>query len=86
MRLGRYADAAVDLTAVLIHFPEVAELYEERAACYKALGDKAREAAEREAAAKRLPHSAQGLNNRAWRLVVGPPAQRDAKKGLELIR
>ena len=32
-RLGRYAERADDLTAVLALFPEDAELYEERAAC-----------------------------------------------------
>jgi len=34
------AEAAEDLTAVLAHFPEDAELYEQRAACYAAMGDK----------------------------------------------
>jgi serine/threonine protein kinase/tetratricopeptide (TPR) repeat protein/WD40 repeat protein len=85
-RLGRHAEAADDLTAVLVRYPEDAELYEERAACYAALGDKAREAADRAAADRWLPRSTQGLNNRAWRLVTGPPAERDPKRGLELIR
>jgi tetratricopeptide (TPR) repeat protein len=85
-RLGRHAEAADDLTAVLVRFPEDAELYEERAGCYAALGDKAKEASDRAAAEKWLPRSAQGLNNRAWRLITGPPGERDPKKGLELIR
>jgi serine/threonine protein kinase/tetratricopeptide (TPR) repeat protein len=85
-RLGRRADEADDLTAVLTGFPEDAELYEERAACYAALGETAKEASDRAAAARWLPRSAQGLNNRAWRLVTGPPGERDPKKGLELIR
>jgi tetratricopeptide (TPR) repeat protein len=85
-RLGRHAEAADDLTAVLGHFPEDAELYEQRAACYAALGDKVKEASDRAAAAKWLPRSAQGLNARAWRLLTGPPGERDPKKALELIR
>jgi WD40 repeat protein/tetratricopeptide (TPR) repeat protein len=85
-RLGRPAEAADDLTAVLVRFPEDAELYEKRAACYAALGDKAKEASDRAAAAKWLPRSAHGLNNRAWRLVTGPPGERNPKRGLELIR
>jgi tetratricopeptide (TPR) repeat protein len=85
-RLGRYAEAADDLTAVLVRFPEDAELYEERAACYAALGDTLKEAADRAASARWLPRSADGLNTRAWRLVTGPPGERDSKKGLELIR
>jgi tetratricopeptide (TPR) repeat protein len=85
-QLRRYAEAADDFTAVLVRFPEDAEPYEQRAACYAALGDKAKESADRAAAAKWLPRSAKGLNNRAWRLVTGPPGQRDPKQGLELIR
>jgi tetratricopeptide (TPR) repeat protein len=85
-RLGRHRAAADDLTAVLVRFPEDAEVYEERAACYAALGDKIKEASDRAAVAKWLPRSAQGLNNRAWRLVTGPPGERDPKRGLELIR
>jgi serine/threonine protein kinase/tetratricopeptide (TPR) repeat protein/WD40 repeat protein len=85
-RLGRHAEAADDLTAVLLRFPEDAELYQERAACYKALGDRVKEASDRAAMAKWLPRSARGLNERAWRLLTGPLGERDAKKGLELIR
>ena len=85
-QLRRYAESAGDLTAVLARFPEIAELYEERAACFAALGDETKEAADRAAATKWLPRSANGLNNRAWVLVTGPPGKRDPKKGLELIR
>jgi len=85
-RLGRHAEAADDLTAVLARFPEDAELYEERATCYAALGDQVKEVSDRAAAEKLLPRSPQGLNKRAWRLVTGPPGQRDPKKGLEVIR
>ncbi len=85
-RIGRHADAAGDLTAVLVCFPEDAELYERRAACYAALGDKAREAADRAAANMYLPRSPQALNNRAWRLLTGPPGNRDPAKALELIQ
>jgi tetratricopeptide (TPR) repeat protein len=85
-RLGRHAESADDLTAVLVHFPEDAELYEQRAACYAALGDKAMEASDLEAAERLLPRSPRGLNARAWRLVTGPPSERDPKKALELIR
>jgi tetratricopeptide (TPR) repeat protein len=85
-RLGRHAEAAKDLTAVLARFPEDAQLYEERATCYAALGDKDREAADRAAAAKFLPRSTVGLNNRAWDLLTGPPGKRDPAKALELIQ
>jgi tetratricopeptide (TPR) repeat protein len=63
-----------------------ARSYEKRAACYAALGDKAREAADRVAADKYLPRSAQGLNERAWRLLTGPPTSRDPQRALELIQ
>jgi serine/threonine protein kinase/WD40 repeat protein/tetratricopeptide (TPR) repeat protein len=86
MQLGRHAEAADQLTAVLIYFPEDAELYEQRAACYAALGAKAKATADSAAAAKWLPRSPGGLNDRAWRLVTGPLAERDPKRGLELIR
>jgi tetratricopeptide (TPR) repeat protein len=85
-RLGRYAEAANDLTAVLVHFPEDAALYEKRAACYAALGDKVKEAADRAAAKKFPPRSARGLNDRAWQLLTGPPAERDPRRALELSR
>src|SRR5262249_4440216 len=71
---------------VLMRFPEVAELYEERAACYAEIGDKLKEEADRAAAAKWQPRSTIRLNNRAWRLVTGPASERDPKKALELIR
>ncbi|MHB1422678.1 MAG: protein kinase domain-containing protein [Gemmataceae bacterium] len=86
LRLGRQAEAVNDLTAVMVGFPVDAELYEQRANCYAALGDKIKEAADRAAAAKFLPRSVEGLNSRAWRLVTGPPGERDPKKALELIR
>src|SRR5262249_3962999 len=85
-RLGRHAEAAADLTAVLLRSPEDAGLYEERAACYAALGDPVKEAADRAAADRLLPRSAQGLNNRAWRVLTGPPGERARKRALELIR
>jgi tetratricopeptide (TPR) repeat protein len=84
-RLGRHAEAADDLTAVLARLPPYAELYQERAACYAALRDPVKEALDRATAAKLLPRSANGLNARAWRLVIGPPGSRDPKKALELI-
>ncbi len=60
-------------------------LAEQRAACYAALGDKSKEPSDRAAAANWLSRSAQGLNNRTWRLVTGPPGEHDVKRGLELI-
>jgi tetratricopeptide (TPR) repeat protein len=86
MLLGRHREAADDLTAVLGRFPEDAELYEHRAACYTAMGDRARAAVDREAAAKWLWGSADRLNTRAWKLLTGPPQERDAKQALELAR
>jgi tetratricopeptide (TPR) repeat protein len=86
MQLHRYAEAADDLTAVIAHFPEDAELYEKRADCYAAISEKTREAADRAAAAKFLPHSVQGLNYRAWKLTTGPRGERDPEMALKLIR
>jgi tetratricopeptide (TPR) repeat protein len=85
-RLGKSKEAADDLTAVLGRFPEDAEVYEERAACYAKLGDTPRAASDRAAADKYLPRSTLGLNNRAWRLVTVPTAERDPKRALVLIR
>lgn len=84
-RIGQFERAAEDLTTVLDYFPDDAEIYENRADCYAALGDDVRAQADRATANRFIPRSAIGLNNRAWRLVTGPPASRDPKKALELI-
>ena len=86
LQLGQNAEAAGELTALLKRFPREADLYEQRAACYAALGDKARSAADRAAADSLLPRSAVGMGNRADELLNGPPGSRDPKKALELIR
>jgi tetratricopeptide (TPR) repeat protein/WD40 repeat protein len=85
-QIGRHAEAADDLSAVIARFPEDAELYEQRADCYEKLGDKERAAADRAAADRCLPGSVTGMNNRAWRLLTGPPGQRDPVRALELIQ
>lgn len=85
-RIGQYERAVDDLTAVIARYPDDAELYECRADCYAAMGDDERAKSDRASASRFLPRSARGLNNRAWRLVMGPPSDWDPKRALELIR
>jgi tetratricopeptide (TPR) repeat protein len=85
-QIGRQAEAADDLSAVIVRFPEDAELYEQRADCYTKLGDRERAAADRATADRFLPGSTEGMNQRAWLLLIGSPGKRDPVRALELIQ
>ena len=85
-RLGRHAEAVADLTALLKFFPEDADLYEQRARCYDALNDRSHADADRKKAAEVARNDPRQLNNRAWRLLTGPAAERDPVRALELAK
>ena len=85
-RLGRYADAVADLSALLKFSPEDAALYEQRARCYDALNDRAHADADRNKAVEVAGNDPRQLNNRAWRLLTGPAAERDPVRALELAK
>jgi serine/threonine protein kinase/WD40 repeat protein/tetratricopeptide (TPR) repeat protein len=85
MRLGQYADAADDLTALIRLYP-AASYYEDRAQCYERLGKTDLARADQREVEKRGTDDPQALNATAWRLVTGTPAERDPIRSLELIR
>ena len=85
-RLGRHAEAVEDLTALLKFFPEDADLYEKRARCYDALNDRSHADGDRIKAAELARNAAGQLNGRAWRLLTGPPSERDPVRALELAK
>jgi Flp pilus assembly protein TadD/WD40 repeat protein len=85
-RLGRHAEAVADLTALLKFYPEDAELYEQRARCYDASNDRSHADADRKKAAEVARNDPRQINNRAWRLLTGPAADRDPVRALELAK
>ncbi len=85
-RLGRHAEAVADLTALLKFSPEDADLYEQRARCYDALNDRSHADADRKKAVEVARNDPRQLNNRAWRLLTGPAAERDPVRALELAK
>ncbi|HEV3084274.1 MAG TPA: protein kinase [Gemmataceae bacterium] len=84
--LGCHAEAVADFSAALVHYPRSPELYDLRAACYQALGDRDRAEADRKKAREVTPDEARTLNNQAWRLLTGPAAERDPSRALKLAR
>jgi tetratricopeptide (TPR) repeat protein len=89
MRLGRHSEAADDWTALLRLSPPAryaALCYESLATCHDAMGRSDLARADRDEAAKRPPDDANGLNTNAWRLLNGPPGDRDPARALVLIR
>ena len=85
-RLGRHAEAVADLTALLKFSPEDADLYEQRARCYDALNDRSHADADRKKAVEVARNDPRQINNRAWRLLTGPAAERDPVRALELAK
>jgi tetratricopeptide (TPR) repeat protein len=85
-RLGRHAEAIEDLSALLKFYPEDAELYEQRARCYDALSDRSHADADHKKAAEVARNDPRQINNRAWRLLTGPAAERDPVRALELAK
>ena len=85
-RLGRHAEAAADLTAILRHYPRDGRFYNLRADSYQALGEKTRAEADRRKAREVAPEDARQLDDRAWRMLTGPPAGRDAAAALEIAQ
>jgi tetratricopeptide (TPR) repeat protein len=79
------AEAAQDLTMLLSEYPQDIDLWEQRADCYKALGQKEKAAADRAQALKLAAHNPTRLNNQAWQLVTGPEKTRDPVRALALI-
>ena len=85
-RLGRHAEAVADLTALLTFSPEDAALYEQRARCYDALNDRSHADADRKKAVEVARNDPRQINDRAWRLLNGPAAERDPVRALELAK
>jgi len=73
--LARPAEAAEVLTQVIRRIPDVWQLVDMRAACYAAMGDTAREMADREAALGLGPTVPAGINRCVWPLVRQPGAR-----------
>jgi serine/threonine protein kinase/WD40 repeat protein/tetratricopeptide (TPR) repeat protein len=85
-RRKHFDEAAADLRAVIETSPESPQLYEQRAACYEALGNTDLAAADRDRAEKLAANDPRMLNDQAWHLVTGPAGQRDPARALELIQ
>jgi Flp pilus assembly protein TadD len=71
---------------LLKFYPEDAELYEQRARCYDASNDRSHADADRKKAAEVARNDPRQINNRAWRLLTGPTAERDPVRVLELAK
>jgi serine/threonine protein kinase/tetratricopeptide (TPR) repeat protein len=78
--------AILDYSALIERDPRSSQLYERRAASHAALGHADQARADREAAFKLDPSDPNSKNNLAWRLLTGPPDQRDPARALKLIR
>src|SRR5262249_49140652 len=83
---GRHAEAIADYTEVLKRFPSSGVVYAFRADCHAALGQRDLADADRERAIELEPDNPMTLDKLAWRLVRSPADQRDAERGLRLIR
>jgi serine/threonine protein kinase/WD40 repeat protein/tetratricopeptide (TPR) repeat protein len=84
--LGRHTESISDLTSLLALWPQEMRLYELRAENYQALGDMEHATADRRRAIDLMPDDAFQLNQRAWNMLMGPPANRDAAAALKLAR
>jgi tetratricopeptide (TPR) repeat protein/WD40 repeat protein len=82
----RHEKAILDYSALLERYPRSSQLYERRATSHAALGHAERARVDREAAFKLDPSDPNSKNNLAWRLLTGPPNQRDPARALKLIR
>jgi tetratricopeptide (TPR) repeat protein len=82
----RYEEALKDWGALIESNPEVAWLYERRAACYEGLGKPGQAKADREKAVKVGANNPVQVNNLAWSLATGPVGQRDLARATELIQ
>jgi serine/threonine protein kinase/WD40 repeat protein/tetratricopeptide (TPR) repeat protein len=85
-RLEQHAQAVADITALLAAYPRDTGLYDLRAHSYQALGKKELAAADRRKAEELAPDDPARLNARAWLLLTGPPAERDAQAALKLAQ
>jgi WD40 repeat protein/tetratricopeptide (TPR) repeat protein len=83
-QLGRHADAVADFTAALAVYPRSMEVYQLRAKSYRALGDTEKAELDDRKAIAAAPEDPFHLNNRAWRMVAGRLAERDAPAALSL--
>jgi serine/threonine protein kinase/WD40 repeat protein/tetratricopeptide (TPR) repeat protein len=85
---GRHhdAEAVADLTTLIEAYPQQAQLYRQRAACYEALGKADLAAVDRARADKLGPEDSEELNEQAWLLVTGPKEHRDSVKAIALAR
>jgi tetratricopeptide (TPR) repeat protein len=81
-----YDEAAADLTTVIENYAQLPEFYDQRAACYEALGKADLAAADRAKALKLATNHPERLNDQAWILVTGPARLRDPAKALALIQ
>jgi len=82
--LGRHADAVADFTAALAAYPRSMEVYKLRAKSYGALGETGKAQLDERKALAVAPEDPFHLNERAWRMVAGPLAERDAPAALSL--
>jgi eukaryotic-like serine/threonine-protein kinase len=81
----RFDESAADLTVLIGTYPQDALLHDWRADSYEALGQKDKATADRETAL-RFGANPTLFNERAWRLLTGPEAQRNPTRALELAQ
>jgi serine/threonine protein kinase/WD40 repeat protein/tetratricopeptide (TPR) repeat protein len=84
--LGQHANAVADFTAVIPHFSHDGRLHQWRADSYQALGEKTKAEADRRKAREIAPEDARQLDERAWRLITGPLAERDPPAALKIAQ
>jgi Flp pilus assembly protein TadD len=86
-KLDLLCEAIEDFTVVIARNPNDSILYEQRAACYAAIGDETSAMADYRPAEKLKSPSPVALNNRAWLLVAhATAAPADLVQGLDLAQ
>jgi serine/threonine protein kinase/WD40 repeat protein/tetratricopeptide (TPR) repeat protein len=83
-KLGRYQEAISDFTAMISQEGPAWQPLDWRAACYEAIGDAERAAADRAELLRIHPTAPDTLNESAWRLLTGPNAARDSTRALDI--
>jgi tetratricopeptide (TPR) repeat protein len=86
MERRRYPEAVADLSTLIVRQPSWAQLYQWRAHCYEALGDRARVISDREKILEEGHFESKLLSNEARHLLAGPSGWRDPECALRMSR
>jgi serine/threonine protein kinase/WD40 repeat protein/tetratricopeptide (TPR) repeat protein len=82
LRLSRFAEALVDINALIKLYPTDAYNFERRGQAHDGLGDREQAQADRKRAAELPQKDARYYNGLAWRLAMGPVLMRDPDRAV----